>query len=296
VRRLEHEAVKRRADLFVVLSDDHIARRFLRCATNGGMPNEMDGSRDDSWTVVAVAIVACVLQSVLHEGLGHGGAAYLSGAHYITVSTVAEDADVDSRWILAAGTLVNLAAGVVFWMLLRLKRYTPVVRFFLVIAMAGNLFTGTGYFLFSGVANFGDWAGVIRGLQPQWAWRVGLIALGAVSYYAAMLLVKAELKAFRRSDMPRRIRELAWTPYFTEGVVATLGGLMNPGGLFYVIASAIPATMGANAGMLSLPGMVGRGEGEGVGVIRRDWKWIGTAAVLVVLFVFVLGRGLTWRR
>jgi hypothetical protein len=73
---------------------------------------------------------------------------------------------------------------------------------------------------------------------------------------------------------------------------------MNPAGLFYVIASAIPATMGANAGMLSLPGMVGRGEeeGEGVGVIRRDWKWIGTAAVLVVLFVFVLGRGLTWRR
>jgi hypothetical protein len=110
--------------------------------------------------------------------------------------------------------------------------------------------------------------------------------------------VKVELKAFRRSDMPRRIRGLAWTPYFTEGVVSTLGGLMNPAGLFYVIASAIPATMGANAGMLSLPGMVGRGgdEGEDVGVIRRDWRWIGMAAVLVVLFIFVLGRGLTWRR
>jgi hypothetical protein len=262
------------------------------------MPNEIDGIRDDFWTVVAVATMACVLQSVLHEGLGHGGAAYLSGAHFITLSTVAEDADIDSRWILAAGTLVNLAAGAVFWMLLRWKRYSPVVRFFLVIAMAGNLFTGTGYFLFSGVANFGDWAGVIRGLHPQWAWRVGLIVLGAVSYYTAMLLVKVELKAFRRSDMPRRIRGLAWTPYFTEGVVATLGGLMNPAGLFYVIASAIPATMGANAGMLSLPEMVGRGEDEGedVGVIRRDWRWIGMAAVLVVLFIFVLGRGLTWRR
>lgn len=260
------------------------------------MINETSEGSDDRWTIIAVAAVACMLQSVLHEGLGHGVVAYLSGAHFVTVSTVAEDADVDSKWILAAGTLVNLIAGAVFWMLLRWKRYSPVVRFFLVIAMAGNLFTGTGYFLFSGVANFGDWAGVIRGMQPQWAWRVGLVAVGAVSYYAAMLLVKAELKAFRRSDMPRRIRGLAWTPYFTEGVVATLGGLMNPAGAFYVIASAIPATMGANAGMMSLPGMVGRGEGEGVALIRRDWRWIRAAAVLVVLFIFVLGRGLTWRR
>jgi hypothetical protein len=260
------------------------------------MPDGVNAVRDDFWTIVAVAAVACMLQSVLHEGLGHGGVAYLSGAHWITVSTVAENADIDSRWILAAGTLVNLAAGALFWMLLRWKRYSPVVRFFLVIAMAGNLFTATGYFLFSGVANFGDWAGVIHELRPQWAWRVGLVALGAVSYYAAMLLLKVELKAFRRSDVPRRIRGLAWTPYFTEGLVATLGGLMNPAGLFYVIASAIPATMGANAGMLSLPGMVGRGEGEGVEVIRRDWRWIGVAAALALLFIFVLGRGLTWRR
>ncbi len=69
--------------------------------------------------------------------------------------------------------------------------------YFLVLAMAGNLFTGTGYFLFSGVANFGDWKQVITGLHPQWAWRVGLIVLGAVSYYASMLLVSAKLRAFQ---------------------------------------------------------------------------------------------------
>jgi hypothetical protein len=108
------------------------------------MVNEMDGVRDDFWTVAAVAAVACMLQSVLHEALGHGGVAYLGGAQFITLSTVAENADIDSRWVLAAGTLVNLVAGAVFWLLLRWKRYSPVARFFLVIAMAGNLFTGTG--------------------------------------------------------------------------------------------------------------------------------------------------------
>ena len=224
------------------------------------MLNETSEGTDDLWTVIAVAAVVCMLGSVLHEVLGHGGVAYLSGAHTITVSTVAMNADIDSRWIQAAGTLVNLAAGAVFWLLLRSKRYTPVTRLFLVLAMAGNLFAGTGYFMFSGIANFGDWAEIIKGTHLYWTWRIGMIALGAATYYLSMMLVAAELRAFRRSDMPRRIRGLTWTPYFTEGVVATLAGLLNPAGLFYVIASAIPATMGANAGMLSLPGIVGRGD------------------------------------
>jgi hypothetical protein len=253
---------------------------------------------DDLWTVIAVAAAVCMLGSVLHECLGHGGVAYLSGARTITLSTVAMNADIDSRWIEAAGTLVNLAAGAVFWLLLRSKRYTPVVRLFLVLAMAGNLFAGTGYFMFSGVANFGDWAEIIKGTHLYWTWRIGMIALGAATYYLSMLLVAAELSAFRRRDMPRRIRGLTWTPYFTEGVVATLAGLLNPAGLFYVIASAIPATMGANAGMLSLPGIVGKdgSPNDAVAVIRRNRRWIGSAAVLFVLFVFVLGRGLTWHR
>ena len=53
------------------------------------------------------------------------------------------------------------------------KRYSPPTRYFLVLAMAGNLFTATGYFLFSGVMNFGDWAAVTKGLEPFWAWRLG---------------------------------------------------------------------------------------------------------------------------
>src|SRR5579863_3649162 len=46
---------------------------------------------------------------------------------------------------------------------------------FVLLAIAGNLFTGTGYFLFSGVLNFGDWAAVIRGLEPRWMWQLGLV-------------------------------------------------------------------------------------------------------------------------
>jgi hypothetical protein len=44
---------------------------------------------DDRPTLIAISALACILQDVLHEGLGHGVTAWLSGAHTITISTVA---------------------------------------------------------------------------------------------------------------------------------------------------------------------------------------------------------------
>ena len=263
----------------------------------------LDGAvsaKDDRLTLIAISALACILQDVLHEGLGHGVTAWLSGAHRLTVSTVALQSDIETRLISANGTVVNLLFGALFWfLLLRPQRYKPATRYFLVMAMAGNLFTGTGYFLFSGVANFGDWAAVIQGLQPHWAWQLGLILLGAASYYASMLAVGATLKPFLgAAEGPRRMRVLCWTPYFTDGILAGIAGALNPLGLFYVIASALPSTLGANAGLLSLPSMMRRGKGdqEQVGPVRRSVAWITAAFVASMLFIFVLGRGLTWSR
>jgi len=48
--------------------------------------------------------------------------------------------------------------------------------------------------------------------------------------------------------------------------------------------------------MLSPPGIVGRGGSPDstVPVILHNRRWIGSAAVLLARFVFVLSRGLTW--
>ena len=258
-------------------------------------------AKDDRLTVIAISALACILQDVLHEGLGHGVTAWLSGSHRMTMSTVALQSDIGTRWISANGTLVNLLFAAIFWcLLLRPQRYQPAAHYFLVLAMAGNLFTGTGYFLFSGVFNIGDWAAVIRDLQPRWIWRAGLVVLGAASYYASMLVVAAKLKPFYgRDEGSRRLRALSWTPYFTDGILAGLGALLNPLGWFGVLASALPSTLGANAGLLSLPSMMrgwSRSEEEQVGPVQRGVAWIATAAVASLLFIFVLGRGLTWSR
>jgi hypothetical protein len=269
------------------------------CYKRDDMSATVVSAKDDRITLIAISTLACILQDILHEGLGHGVTAWLSGAHRLTMSTVALQSDIDTRWISANGTLVNLLFAAIFWIvLLRPERYAPATRYFLVLAMTGNLFTGTGYFLFSGVFNFGDWAAVIHGFEPHWIWQLGLVALGVASYYASMLLVAASLKPFR-GETWQRVRGLCWTPYFTDGILAGLAGLLNPAGLFYVIASALPSTLGANAGLLSLPWIV-RGEipsEEGqVGPIRRSAGWIAAGIAASLLFIFVLGRGITWSR
>jgi hypothetical protein len=130
-------------------------------------------------------------------------------------------------------------------------------------------------------------------------WRVGLVVLGAGSYYASMMLVAAKLKPFRSPDNRPRLRTICWTPYFTDGILAGLGGLLNPLGLLYAIASALPSTLGANAGRLSLPAIIrgrNRGGKDQVAPLEHSFAWIATAAVASLLFIFVLGRGITWSR
>jgi hypothetical protein len=251
---------------------------------------------DDALTIVSIASLACILQDILHEGVGHALTAWLSGARAITISTVALQSDISTRGTSASGTLVNIIAGAVLWSLLRARRWQPAARYFLVLAMAGNLFTGTGYFLFSGILNFGDWAAVIRGLEPHWVWRAGLVVVGVVSYVGSMRLAARELQPFMRRE-PSRLRRLCLTPYITDGVLAGVASLLNPLGFFYVIASALPSTLGANAALLALPGTMHHLEppDRPVETIDRGPGWIAAAVVVVLLFIFVLGRGITLR-
>src|ERR1019366_5666227 len=256
---------------------------------SNGMPTGGASAKDDKLTIIAISALACILQDLLHEGLGHGVTAWLSGARSVTMSTVALQSDIETRWISANGTLVNLVFAAIFWLvLLRGQLYRPATRYFLVLALAGNLFTGTGYFFFSGVSNFGDWAAVIQDLRPHWMWRLWVVLFGVASYYASMLLVAAKLKSFHGKDEgSQRFRGLCWTPYFTDGILAGLGGLLNPAGLFYVIASALPSTLGANAGLLSLPSIMrrlSRSEQEQVGPLGRSTAWIATAIIASLMF------------
>ena len=140
----------------------------------------------DAFTVSSIGILAYMLGNVLHEGMGHGGACLLVGAKPLALSSVYFECSLDSRLVMAAGTLMNLLAGAVFFALGRLSgRGYPRLKYFFWISMTVNLFTATGYFLFSGIGGIGDWGAFIQGLGPQWLGRIGLTIFGAATYLLA---------------------------------------------------------------------------------------------------------------
>jgi hypothetical protein len=66
------------------------------CATRDNEPANAPSVKDDKLTLIAISALACILQDILHEGLGHGVTAWLSGARQITLST-AQPAQHDAK-------------------------------------------------------------------------------------------------------------------------------------------------------------------------------------------------------
>jgi hypothetical protein len=256
---------------------------------------------DDVLTVCAISLLAAILANVLHEGLGHAATALLTGASSGVLSTVAWSSASDSRLVAAGGTLANLAAAVVFWIALRSATGASVrLRYFLLISFAFNLFAGTGYFFFSGVTNFGDWADVIAGLNPHWLWRALLVVGGIASYYGAVFLVGIGLVRYvgvARNDL-RRLRKLTYIPYFSAVLLSCAGGLLNPIGIRLMWQSALPAAAGAHSGLLWLRYYIPKRTvpERRSDFIDRNNAWIIVAIALSLIFIFVLGRGISLHR
>src|SRR5688572_23083604 len=119
-------------------------------------------ARPDWMTVAAVAVVVDASATLIHEGLGHGGACVLMGGTPQLLTSMQFQCDKHSlssaaaRVISAGGTVANAAAALVAIALLRRSRGAPHTWwFFLWLFATVNLLQVAGYPLYSGVGNIG---------------------------------------------------------------------------------------------------------------------------------------------
>lgn len=270
-----------------------IAVRIRRMAVN-------TETQPDLWTVAAIAVIASVMANVIHEGLGHGGMCVATGGQALALSTVHFECSADTRWVAAGGTLANLAFGALFWAAGRAVRRRASWRFFFWLLMTFNLLDAGGYFLFSGVGNFGDWAAVVAGWQPAWAWRVGLIGLGVVTYFFCFVpLCLRELRPFLGRDVQIRVgraRRIMLTSYFTAGILSCVAGALNPVGPLLILVSAAASSFGGHSGLAWMWTLL---QGPRIASselqlpeIERSLGWIVAAAIIAVIFIGGLGPGL----
>jgi hypothetical protein len=260
------------------------------------------GGAPDTLTIIAIAIVATVIADVLHEGAGHGGTCLLRGGYPLALSTVHFECGDEGRLVAAGGTIVNFIAGLIFWFASRRATRSAHLRYFLWLSMTLNFFGTGGYFLFSGVANIGDWAAVIEGFHPAWLWRVGLTLLGVGSYGLFMWIALLEMRPFLPQAGPerwKRAQRLSMVPYFTDGILSCVAGMFNPVGMILVGISAAAASFGGASGLCWMwnwlkGSRIPTGSFE-MAPLTRSRGWIVAAGILAVLFIAILGPGLKFQ-
>ena len=261
-------------------------------------------SSDDRLTLAALGVLASVIANVSHEAVGHGLATLAVGGQVNFITTCYVDSSGNySKWIPAAGGLTNLAVGFGSLAFLRLRSpLRPILRYFFILIAAFNLFFAVGYPAYSGIARFGDWAAVINGLNPPWMWRVLLVAVAVAGYYASMRLLIEPMAPFMGAAEDEvatpsgqaRIREITLVPYIASMVVACLAASLNPRGPMQILTSGLPAAAAA-FGFTQMDNLISprhsRSSQTSIKPLQRSVPWIVTAAIVLTLFVVVLGRG-----
>ena len=269
--------------------------------TESTPPSLREATKPDLLTIAAIAVVATVIANFIHEGLGHGGMCVATGGQPLAISTVHFECSADTRWVAAGGTLANLIFGALFWGAARAVKQSASAlwRYFFWLLMTLNLFEAAGYFLFSGMGNIGDWAMVVAGWQPGWAWRVGLTALGAVTYFILFVpLCVRELRPFLGKDATmrvRRARQLTLVPYVTSGILSCAAGALNPVGPLLILISAGASSFGGHSGLAWMSSLLYGPRIPSTELqmpeIKRSWGWIIAAVVLATVFLGKLGPG-----
>jgi hypothetical protein len=237
-------------------------------------------------TLAAIAALAFIVACVAHEAVGHGGMCVAVGGHVTLLTSVYFHCADGGPLTDAAGPLMNLAVGAMFWSVLRIRRSLSANwRLFVVFAMAFNLFWGAGYFIFSAVTHTGDWAFVLRdlALQPRWLWWCLMGVLGVYLYYRSIALVAFHL--------PPRTPLVA--PYLVAGAVSCFAAFFFAGPTLPAIGEAAQESFGAGVGLLFLAYRNStRAESQpSLALVGHSYGWLVASALATLAFVAILGRG-----
>jgi len=245
-------------------------------------------------TLLAPACAAYLVADVAHEGLGHGGACLALGGKLILLSTTYADCSIRARLIDGAGPVVGIIVALLAWAWLRFAApRSRASRFFLCLVFAFAIFWNIGYMIKSGLTNQGDWAFVIKGLEPAAVWHAGLTVLGVVLYGLAMRMLGAAITAkLPTGDAPgRRPLAFALTAYLAAGLLSAAAAFFDPRGPSTILTDALPSSLGS-IGLIWVGWIMNKRRPDIRLAIPLSLAWIGAGFAAAIFFVAVLGPGM----
>lgn len=262
----------------------------------------------DITTVAAIAVMAYILGTALHEYAGHGLACAALGGRVRELNAFYVDCDYQNigdmaiRLIALAGPFASLLTGIIAFSLLpRARNAVAPLRLWLWLLGSVGLMMATGYLLFSAVLGLGDLGttrdGALYELQPEWLWRVGVGLVGLAGYAAAIWKSVQGMEAIIGGSGPERVsraQKIALTSYLAGGLASIVAGLPNPHGLVIILISAVAASLGGTSGLAWEMTLMRRDRDTGQVPLRleRDWRWIAAGLVTLLLYTLLLGPSL----
>jgi hypothetical protein len=252
---------------------------------------QLDTTSNSRATIISMAVLAIATSSLLHEGLGHGLTAYLRGDIPTMLTSNHLDDIRPDRWVDAAGTLVNFAAGILAMLASSLAGRRANLRYFLWLLGSFNLMDAAGYFLFSGILGLGDWQAILDGLPHYVALRIVMSLFGAVLYFSVVALMARLIKPFS----PNRsiYNTVGRLPYYSACIFYSLAGAFDPLGVKLLLLSTIPAAFGGLSGLMWADSLLPRASTEPPLTVSRSPSWWIAAIIIGLAYILILGRGLS---
>jgi hypothetical protein len=262
-------------------------------------------SRDDFWTVAAIAVLAAIVTNMAHETIGHGVGLLLAGGRsgiFTTTRLIVPTPVPNPAWCIfdLGGPAGNLAFAGLGWFGLRLLPAARTHwRLFCWLVMAFSLFWAFGYLLFSGVMGRGDWLALLP--EHWWPGRVLLAIAGFLLYEASIRIGAHEFGGILDGstvDMRVRARRLIGVAWLAGGVIATAGPALDPRGALEMLNSGALSSFAAAVGLLRIPRRLKAVASPPAGqdyTITRSTGWMVAALAASVFFIALLGPGIRWR-
>jgi len=246
-------------------------------------------------TAAAIAVVAYAAADVVHEAVGHALVAKILGIRVLSISTVAAPTAQDSRAVAAAGTVANVVMGAIaLALVVRKRRFSATAYSLWLFGVVSAM--NIGYLMYSGLTASADWAAVIAGARPYWAWRLFLVAAGYILYTTVIRIAAGAATPWIAdgdtsiADLRRVIR----VSYVAGGALLMLGSAFNPFGRDLILISGVGASFGLTLGLLLVPRSLAsdvKEPGWISTVLELEPAWIVAALIVGSVFVGFLGPG-----
>ena len=246
---------------------------------------------DDAATMLSLGVLAYTLETMIHEGLGHGGLCLAQGHHITLLTPLWMRCDMVMPLMVFAGPMANLVAAILSFAFLRANwAIGDRLRMFGGLSLIFNGLVVTGYPIVGGMTGFGDWPYLFLSIQPAWVWRAGLVVAGLCGYLLALKVgtnsYVASIGGTRRTFVRRVVLSATGA-----GIVALAAQAYGQGTALIGLVLPAACTFGTGASILLLRDRIS-GSGDGKNVIARSWVTIALGVFVAAIYIMLIGPGI----